>query len=201
MFFPVHVSCLTLMEHLCHSRQAHLPHMYNSKSAPADLEAFCDVLRHRREKDDHPDPQDVSKNHYHGRCGGLEWQHSYYGARQSWGGEWDNEEGGEVCISIARLSYSSSPLLIDCSGSVQTLSTSQICQLTLSRKCQKHATPPTFHPLLSRTGLKQPRVYRQPTIVPACPIFQPKYSRPSARIFLSLVSLLFEGPAESYAHE
>ena len=96
MFFPIHVSCLTFMEHLCHSRKAHLPHMYNSKSVPADLEAFCDVLRCRREKDDHPDPQDVSRSCCSGRCGGLESQHSYYRAMQSWGDGSENEGGGEV---------------------------------------------------------------------------------------------------------
>lgn len=103
LFFPIHACCLTLMEHLCHSRKILLAQTQISKSVPADLEAFCRALSRRRERNgkisDEACKESCVWQTYYGEMGGLEWNHEYYGVRQSWGDGWENQKHGEVRTS------------------------------------------------------------------------------------------------------
>lgn len=98
-FFPIHACCLALMERLCSSRKASLSQVSPSKPQPVELEEFYDALRCRENNfpmNHVASPKDGS----YGNDGGFEWEHKYYGVRQSWGFDWnwDTQEGGEVLI-------------------------------------------------------------------------------------------------------
>lgn len=99
MFFPIHTCCITLSEHLCYFRSAQFPQLQDLKSVPAHLEEFCGALNRRRERNEHPTLLQLQKRGYtYANDGGLEWDHRYYGAQQSWGDGWESQAHGEVRI-------------------------------------------------------------------------------------------------------
>ena len=94
MLFPIHKACLQILERLCQIRQIHI---HSSKThKPASLLTFCDALRRQRRANCEVSNNPFNRDDYYARSGGLEWPHGYYGARQFWTDEWDEELGWEV---------------------------------------------------------------------------------------------------------
>lgn len=94
MLFPIHQSCLDMIDRMCQFRQAQA--QPPNSEQPATLAAFCDALQKQRCKN-----MQTSRFDYPSwGCGGLEWPHKYYGARQFWYQEWETELGWEVRFSL-----------------------------------------------------------------------------------------------------
>ena len=94
MFFPIHKACLDIIERLCQIRQAQDQAFGSDR--PKTLEAFCDALRQRRWRNLTKPDKSMREDQYYANCGGIEWPHGYYGARQFWADEWNTEPGWEV---------------------------------------------------------------------------------------------------------
>ena len=87
MLFPIHQSCLDMIDRMCRFRQEQA--QPQSSEQPATLGDFCDALQKQSSK-----KLETTSGH-----GGLEWPHNYYGARQFWYQEWEPELGWEVRFS------------------------------------------------------------------------------------------------------
>ena len=93
MMFPIHQGCIDLIERMCRVRQGQAE---VSKCKPRSLREFCYALRDQRQFN-HKQRRKPETDHYYGNLGGIEWPHDFYGARQFWSDEWENEPGWEVC--------------------------------------------------------------------------------------------------------
>lgn len=98
MLLPIHKACLDILQRLCQFRQVQNPALGSDK--PRTLLAFCDALQQRRWKNMTKPDKSMSEDQYYAYYGGIEWPHDYYGARQFWADEWNEEPGWEVCITI-----------------------------------------------------------------------------------------------------
>lgn len=87
MLFPIHQTCLDILQRLCRIRQAQK--QASDSRTPTTLEAFCDALRQRRWRNlaDTNRPWTSNEGYYYAKSGGIEWPHGYYGARQFWADE------------------------------------------------------------------------------------------------------------------
>ncbi|KAG6985323.1 hypothetical protein G7Y79_00110g101640 [Physcia stellaris] len=92
MVFPIHKACLQIIERLCQTRQ--LQAHASKTEKPASLLDFCDGLRKQRWSNCEVSNNPFNRDDYYARSGGLEWPHGYYGARQFWTDEWDEEPDG-----------------------------------------------------------------------------------------------------------
>lgn len=101
MLFPIHQACLDLVDRICQFRYEHSK---TQASAPKTLQDFCDVLSRRR-SDNLNDFWRIQKDQYYANCGGIEWDHEYYGAKQFWADEWNSMPGWEVGHESMRLSF------------------------------------------------------------------------------------------------
>lgn len=97
MFFPIHKTCLDILQRICQIRQAQ--DQGSDSAKPKTLEAFCDALLQQRKRNFTDPKRSVSAERRYAGAGGIEWPHDYYGARQFWTDEWDTEPGWEVRIA------------------------------------------------------------------------------------------------------
>ena len=98
------------MERSCQLRQKETQATKPEK--PASVIAFCDALQRQRQKNLEDRKGRFQYNRYYAYHGGLEWSHGYYGARQFWTDEWDEETGWEVRTANLSVNWRDSAKLL-----------------------------------------------------------------------------------------
>lgn len=94
MLFPLHQTCLNILQRLCQIRQAQ--NRASTPETPKTLDAFCDALQQRRRMNFAKPDKSTREDYYYASSGGIEWPHDYYGARRFWADEWNTDRGWEL---------------------------------------------------------------------------------------------------------